>query len=230
MIMLSSNDIRNIRFSKSVSGYKQEEVDIFLDKIEADYINYEKITAEFQHKIDSLNKEIEDYKTSQSSIQNVLLSAQKLADQIIDEAKEKSAKMISDAQEGVADINNKAKLITENFDSEFAAKKSAAENEIIKMLETSQKKADAITLAAADSVARQQALFDKLKKDISDFRAQVTEAYREHLELLKQIPNSVSMEPKKVAEILSNEIDKEIKNDNDEVAAEENQITDTVDE
>ena len=230
MIMLSSNDIRNIRFSKSVSGYKQEEVDIFLDKIEADYINYEKITAEFQHKIDSLNKEIEDYKTSQSSIQNVLLSAQKLADQIIDEAKEKSAKMISDAQEGVADINNKAKLITENFDSEFAAKKSAAENEIIKMLETSQKKADAITLAAADSVARQQALFDKLKKDISDFRAQVTEAYREHLELLKQIPNSVSMEPKKVAEILSNEIDKEIKNDNDEVAAQENKIADAADE
>ncbi|MEE1185197.1 MAG: DivIVA domain-containing protein [Acutalibacteraceae bacterium] len=220
--MLSSNDIRNIKFSKSVSGYKQEEVDIFLDKIEADYISYEKITTEFQQKIDTLNKEIDDYKNSQSSIQNVLLSAQKLADQIIEEAKEKSAKMISDAEEGVADINNKAKLITENFDSEFAAKKSAAENEILKMLENAQKKSDAITLAAADSVARQQALFDKLKKDIADFRAQVTDAYKNHLELLKQIPNSVSMEPKKVAEILSNEIDKEMSNNTSEAASEEN--------
>ncbi|MBP3626986.1 MAG: DivIVA domain-containing protein [Clostridia bacterium] len=220
--MLSSNDIRNIKFSKSVSGYKQEEVDIFLDKIEADYIGYEKITTEFQQKIDALNKEIDDYKNSQSSIQNVLLSAQKLADQIIEEAKEKSAKMISDAEEGVADINNKAKLITENFDSEFAAKKSAAENEILKMLENAQKKSDAITLAAADSVARQQALFDKLKKDIADFRAQVTDAYKNHLELLKQIPNSVSMEPKKVAEILSNEIDKEMSNNTEEAASEEN--------
>lgn len=228
--MLNSNDIRNIRFSKAVSGYKQEEVDIFLDKVEADYINYEKITTEFQLKIDALNKEIEDYKTSQSSIQNVLLSAQKLADQIIDEAKEKSAKMISDAEEGVADINNKARLITENFDSEFAAKKSAAENEIIKMLENSQKKADAITLAAADSVARQQALFDKLKKDITDFRTQVTEAYREHLELLKQIPNSVSMEPKKVAEILSNEIDKETKNNAQVATSEEKDVTETTEE
>ena len=220
--MLSSNDIRNIKFSKSVSGYKQEEVDIFLDKIEADYISYEKTTAEFQQKIDTLNKEIDDYKNSQSSIQNVLLSAQKLADQIIEEAKEKSDKMISDAEEGVADINNKAKLITENFDSEFTAKKSAAENEILKMLENAQKKSDAITLAAADSVARQQALFDKLKKDIADFRAQVTDAYKNHLELLKQIPNSVSMEPKKVAEILSNEIDKEMSNNTEEAASEEN--------
>ena len=90
------------------------------------------------------------------------------------------------------------------------------------MLENAQKKSDAITLAAADSVARQQALFDKLKKDIADFRAQVTDAYKNHLELLKQIPNSVSMEPKKVAEILSNEIDKELSNSTEEVASEEN--------
>lgn len=220
--MLNSNDIRNVKFSKSVGGYKQEEVDIFLDKIEADYINYEKITNEFQLKIDALNKEIEEHKNSQGSIQNVLLSAQKLADQIIADAKEKSAKLISDAQESVSDINNKARLITENFDSEFAAKKSAAENEITKMLENSQKKADAITLAAADSVARQQALFDKLKGDIADFRAQVTNAYKEHLELLKQIPNTVTMEPKKVAEILSNEIDKEINNNSEEDISEDN--------
>ena len=86
--MLNSKEIRNVKFSKSMGGYKQEEVDIFLDKIEADYISYEKITTEFQQKIDTLNKEIDDYKNSQSSIQNVLLSAQKLADQIIEEAKE----------------------------------------------------------------------------------------------------------------------------------------------
>ncbi|MBQ2136252.1 MAG: hypothetical protein II201_05180, partial [Clostridia bacterium] len=57
---------------------------------------------------------------------------------------------------------------------------------------------------------------------IADFRAQVTDAYKNHLELLKQIPNSVSMEPKKVAEILSNEIDKEMSNNTSEAASEEN--------
>ena len=33
--MLSASDIKNVKFSKSMSGYKQEEVDIFLDKVEA---------------------------------------------------------------------------------------------------------------------------------------------------------------------------------------------------
>ena len=31
--MLSSNDIREVKFAKSVSGYKQEDVDIFLDTV-----------------------------------------------------------------------------------------------------------------------------------------------------------------------------------------------------
>ncbi len=206
--MLSANDIREVKFSKSVSGYKQEEVDIFLDAVESDYNNYEKIIADFQNKVNSLNQEIEDYKKSQSSIQNVLLSAQRLADNIVDEAKAKSEQMIKDAEAGVSDINERAKQISENFDTEMVAKRALAEKEITVMLDNAKKKAEAITLAAADSVSRQQTLFDKLKEEMAEFKAKVTQSYKEHLELLKQIPTAVSMDPNRVSEILSTEMDK----------------------
>lgn len=207
--MLSSNDIREVKFAKSVSGYKQDEVDVFLDTVESDYINYEKLIADFQTKINTLNQEIEDYKKSQSSIQNLLVSAQRLADDIVAEAKVKGEQMLKEAEEGVADINTRANQISENFDSEIAAKRALAEKEIETMLENAKKKAEAVTLAAADSVARQQALFDKLKEEMSDFRAKITQSYKEHLELLKELPLTVSMEPKRVAEILNNKIDEE---------------------
>ena len=43
--MLTSKDIRDITFSNSVGGYKKDEVDILLDKIEVDYDKYEKLVA-----------------------------------------------------------------------------------------------------------------------------------------------------------------------------------------
>lgn len=88
--MLSVAEIRNVKFTKAMGGYKQEEVDVLLDRIEADYTQFERAFKEYKAKIDSMNKEIETLKSSQNSIQNVLLSAQKLADQIVDEAKQKS--------------------------------------------------------------------------------------------------------------------------------------------
>jgi len=102
--MLSASDIKNVKFSKSMSGYKQEEVDILLDKIEADFAQYERALKEIQAKNEALNKEIEDLKASQNSIQSVLLSAQQLADKIVSEAKEKSEEIIKNAETNISVI------------------------------------------------------------------------------------------------------------------------------
>ena len=85
--MLSSSDIRGISFSKSMHGYKQDEVDVLLDKVEADYEQNERTIRALQDEIERLKNEIEGYKSSQNSIQNVLLNAQRLAAQIVAEAK-----------------------------------------------------------------------------------------------------------------------------------------------
>ena len=88
--MLSAAEIRNVKFTKAMGGYKQEEVDVLLDRIEADYNQFDRTLKECRLKIDTMNKEMENLKNSQNSIQNVLISAQKLADQIVEEAKQKS--------------------------------------------------------------------------------------------------------------------------------------------
>ena len=74
--MLSSTDIRDIKFSKAVGGYRQDEVDVLLDKVEADYEQNERTIRALQDEIQRLNREIEGYKSSQDSIQQVLLNAQ----------------------------------------------------------------------------------------------------------------------------------------------------------
>ena len=55
---------------------------------------------------------------------------------------------------------------------------------------------------------RQQALFNKLKLDIVAFKNEITAKYKEHLELLSAIPDTVPMDPKEMAAAVSIAFDK----------------------
>lgn len=205
--MLTATDIKNITFSKAMGGLKHEEVDVFLDKVEADYIQFEKIIKDYQEKIQDLEGQIESYKNSQNSIQNVLLNAQKLADQIVFEAKEKSEEIIKNAETNISVITAQEKELVSTFEANAKERKASLEIELQKMVDDANKKAECINKATADSVARQQVLFDKLKLEIAAFKSAITSKYKEHLSLLQDIPDSVQMDPKAMAKAISAKID-----------------------
>ncbi len=207
--MLSAAEIRNVKFSKALSGYKQEEVDILLDKVEADYLSNERLIKEFQLKIETLNKEIEDLKNAQESIQTVLINAQNLADKMVNDAKEKSDEIIKNAEANIELISAQEKELVAAFEIKAKERKANLEAELEAMIKAAKLKADSITAAANDSVSRQQMLFDKLKTEIAAFKAGITAKYKEHLELLSVIPDTVSSDPKYLAELVLAEIDKQ---------------------
>ncbi len=206
--MLSAMEIRNVKFSKAMGGYRQEEVEIFLDKVESDYLAAERLTREFQAKIEALNGEIAELKASQDSIQNVLLSAQRLADKIVNEAKEKSEEIIKNAEANISVITAREKELSAAFELKAQERKLQLEHELEEMVKAAKLKADSITAATEDSVARQQLLFDKLKMEIAAFKSGITAKYKEHLEILSTIPDSVPADPKYMAEIVSVAVDK----------------------
>lgn len=206
--MLSAGEIRNVKFAKSMGGYKQEEVDILLDKIEADYVQYERTIKDFQTKTESLQKEIDELKSSQGSIQSVLVSAQRLADQIVNEAKEKSEEIIRNAEANISIITAREKELSTTFERKAQERKATLEKELADMIRTAQTKADAIKAASDDSVARQQLLFEKIKLEVAAFKAALNSKYKEHLELLNTLPDSVPMDPKQMAQAVSVAVDK----------------------
>lgn len=206
--MLSVAEIRNVKFSKSMSGYKQDEVDVLLDKVEADYIQYDRLVKEYSQKIQELTAQVEEYKNAQSSIQNVLLSAQQLADKIVNDAKDKSEEIIANAESSISIITAKEKELSTTFELKAKDRKDELEKQLADMVSQAEKKAESITKAAEDSVARQQLLFDKLKVEISSFKSAITAKYKEHLEILSVIPDSVPMDPKRMAEAVIAEFEK----------------------
>lgn len=205
--MLTALDIKNITFSKSMGGYKPEDVEIFLDRVEADYVQFDKIIKDYQQKVDELQSQIEEYKNSQSSIQNVLLSAQKLADQIVNEAKEKSEEIVRNAEANISVITAQEKELANAFEYKANERKDALQKELDDMISKAKFKADSINNATADCINRQEVLFNRLKLEIAAFKTAITEKYKEHLNILQTIPDTVELSPKEMAEIISAKID-----------------------
>lgn len=200
--MLSSKEIRNIKFSSAVGGYKKEEVEILLDKLEVDLERYERTYAEQSAEIERLKGEIEEYKLSQNSIQSVLLSAQKLADQIVEEAKLKSEQIVKEAQASIELITAKEKELSYAFDRKAGERKAKLEEEVDKFLTESKEKARIIEKATEECVEKQQAIFERTKLEVATFKNEITKLYKEHLELLSKLPEVAEVDPKLAAKAI----------------------------
>ncbi len=208
--MLSSNDVREVGFSKSVSGYNRDEVDAFLDKVEENYREYEAYVKSMQERVDALNSEIAEYRTSQNSLQNVLLSAQQLADKIVNEAKEKAEQIINDAKNTAEVATAEAKEMLGNFDVMINDKKAVAERELKAEIEKANAKKASVEAAAEDAVKRQQALFDKLRIEVASFKNDLMEQYKKHIEVLSKIPDNVAMDANRAAAAIALVYDEQI--------------------
>lgn len=211
--MMNSNEVRDIRFSKGMSGYKQEEVDNFLDKVEEDYQQYEAYVKTTQEKIANLTAELDKNRVSQDGLNNILISAQQFADKIIADANAKAEEIKANANAATAEAKN----MLETFDQQLAAKRAAAEKELAKDLELAQKKQNAIKAVTDEIIRKQQASFDSLKLEIAQFKNDLLAQYKEHLELISKLPEDVAMDAKRVAEAVSAEVEAEAADEAEEI-------------
>lgn len=107
--MISAQNVRDVRFTKTMGGYKTAEVDSFLDEC-ADTIDaLNRDVEENTRKMQVLAETIVDYRNQEDSIRTALLSAQRMSETVISEANEKAEAIISEAQEKANNIEEESK-------------------------------------------------------------------------------------------------------------------------
>lgn len=209
--MLKANDIKKATFSNAKVGYNKDEVDALLDKIESDYEQYDNLLTAQQTRIAALEKELEDKDISMNSINTVLISAQKLAENIVSDAKTQAEETVANANSEAESIKLRTKKALEEIDAVLTEQKKNAQAQVDIMLEEAARKSEGMILAAKDSVTREQLLFDKLKSEVAEFKKQIKDAYKMHLDTLSKLPDEVSLNPEMAAsaidEIINNEPD-----------------------
>lgn len=206
---MNFKEVQEIRFSKAVSGYKADEVDTFCDNVIEDYKKFAEILKSKEEKIEKLEKKIAENESSADSINTVLISAQKLADSIVADAKAKSQEIIENAENEAELIKQRTKKALEEIDAVITEQKNKAADEAEIMLGDAVKKSEGMIVAAKDSVAREQLLFNKLRAEVAAFKVEIKNAYKAHLESLSALPDEVAMNPEQAAiaieEIINNE-------------------------
>ena len=124
--MITAQDIRERTFEKAkFGGYDMASVDDFLEELAEDVTAAQKENAVLKSKMKILVDKIEEYRANEEALNLAVLSAQKLAVQIENEARERANEMIAEADREVA---SKIGSISEQAQAEedrLAAAKSA---------------------------------------------------------------------------------------------------------
>lgn len=106
--MLTPLDIQNKEFKKGLNGYKQSEVEKFLDEVIVDYEKIYKENIELREKLTMLNDQINRYSDIEETLQNTLIVAQGAAEEVKSNAKEKSDMIIKEAENNARRIIEKS--------------------------------------------------------------------------------------------------------------------------
>lgn len=95
--MLTPMDIHNREFKKGLRGYKESEVDEFLDRVVADYEKLWRDNEKLKEQVRFNEKEINHYRSLERNLQDTLVVAQKTADEVVSAAKKNAREMRENA-------------------------------------------------------------------------------------------------------------------------------------
>ena len=210
--MLTPDKIKEKSFQTTGRGsYRAEDVDNFLSEVTASYEQMFKENGDLIKKITLLAKKIEEYRADEESLKMALLNAQKLADKIVAEAKEtaekenaeinaETARLHEIAEKAVADATENAKAEAEKI---VADAKAEAEN----ILNDANAQAKDILGNINRKVTHESLVYEMLQKEASEFKGKLINMYKDHINLINQLPEIVSEKIDEVEEVVEEPVE-----------------------
>ena len=126
--MITAQDIREKCFEKArIGGYAMDEVDDFLDELANDAAASQKEIATLNAKMKYLADKIREYQGSEEAMNMALVSAQKLAKNIEEDARAKAEALVASAQKEADDILAAAKAESDRTIGTIEANRKAEE-------------------------------------------------------------------------------------------------------
>lgn len=161
--MMTAKDIRKKKFEKIKFGYNPEEVDAFMAEIENDLRVMEQELADANNKVQLLADKVREYKADEEDLKNALIGAQRQAREVLAEANAKAASIEEEAKAQAATLH--------------AAAMEQQEEQLRRTAEQLEQENQALVTA---------------QRQVANFKKTLFEMYKEHLELISQLPDTVN--------------------------------------
>ncbi len=201
--MKTPEQIRNMEFQKShMGGYKQSDIELFLEEMASQIEILMRQKAEAERKLQEIGKRTPDATLSAAGIQNVLVSAQKVAEKISEDAQAEAEGIIAEANLKLTEAEIKSKEIIADAEKNAVLLGQTAEKEAAKIIADAVARAEEISAEAKVSVEIEQKLYDRLKIEVSDFKKKAVAQCSSVLNLINQLPDEIPFDIDRAKEVL----------------------------
>ena len=168
--MLTPQEVSERAFAKaSFGGYNMAMVDEFLDLLTADYSALYNENAVLKSKMKVLVEKVEEYRSTEEAMRKALMTAQRMADELVREAEQKKEDLLRDAEREVADkvAHLRQEVLNEEYRLTAAKNATIAYVEKVKSLHRQEQEylSNLDQLAPAPQVANQ---VDEAAQEIED--------------------------------------------------------------
>lgn len=171
--MLTPQDVHSVQFDKNLRGYRTEDVDHFLDKIEEQLQQdiqeaeaLRKRISDLLSENQKLARELESYQADGEMLKSALINAQRMGENVIREANQKSEEILHRANLRADDIIRDA-------------------NEL---LQKATERADEIVNEANEQRQAEEREYERVRLEVTRFKADVLNLYRNHVASLSRLP------------------------------------------
>ena len=114
--MMTPQEVSQHAFAKaSFGGYNMAMVDEFLDVLTEDYSALYKENAVLKSKMKVLVEKVEEYRSTEDAMRKALLTAQRMADEMVQDAQRKQAELLAQAE---AEARKKVEALRQEVESE----------------------------------------------------------------------------------------------------------------
>lgn len=107
---LTAEDIQAQQFHVRFRGFDVEDVDAFLERVAEDFLILSKNNQQLNEQVKNLSTEINSYKTRERTFQDAILTAQKIADEMKKNSREKADTELTKARNEADEILTKARV------------------------------------------------------------------------------------------------------------------------
>ena len=159
--MMTAKDIRELRFEKAAWGYRPEDIDEFLGKLEATFQEIDNEREDANHKIQLLADKVREYMKDEDAIKDAWVGAQKEGHRILTDANEKAEQILAKAKEEAA-----------------------------RMIDEANAQHDAIVGRTQAEVAQEQQNLVNARQMVADFKRSLFDMYKGHLEMISSLPEA----------------------------------------
>ncbi|MBQ1183194.1 MAG: DivIVA domain-containing protein [Clostridia bacterium] len=202
--MKTPEQIRDMEFQKGpMGGYKQSDVELFLEEVASQIEILTKQKNDAERKLQEMGKQAPEAALTATGIQNVLVSAQRVADQVVEDSKAEAERIIAEANLKLAEADIKARDVISEAEAKAVLLGETAETEAAKIIAAAVKEGETIVAEAKESIELEQKLYDRLKIEVSDFRKKASQQCSALVELINQLPGEIPFNMERSKQVLS---------------------------